>query len=213
MIIKRDLLFTTSIYDSYNWFKICPPSWKERAYKAFVDSLSRVAWTPDKKIQRGLDFENLVYRIAKSKTNPEASPEFYSVVTEVVGGNIQKKIKKIETIDGQSFCLYGKTDAWFPDIIKDVKTTASFKEEKYRNSIQHPMYCYIENIPRFRYVVAVFNDDEDDKKIQSVEKIDIKFETIEEARAIVHARVADFWNFLNSDPELLKLYLEKFCLY
>jgi len=213
--IDRDLLFTPSIYDAYEWFQSCPPSWKERAYISLFNSLSRVPWTPDAKVQRGLDFEDLVYRAVRAPDAEvlNASSEFMDVVSEVRGAWIQKTVKKIERVGDQSFCLYGRTDAWFPDIIKDVKTTASFKKAKYANSIQHQLYCHIEQIPKFRYVVAVFDDNEDNKKVQRVEKIDIEYADLEPLKTAVYERVQEFWNFINDDADLLKAYLTKFCKY
>jgi hypothetical protein len=127
-IIKRDLLITSSLVDSYDWLKNSPPSWKERAMTGFMNTLNRAPWTPDKKIMRGIEFENKVYEYARRAEVPQStSTEFKEMVNEARGAIIQKKIKKIVTINGQSFCLYGKTDCSFPNIIKDVKTTASFK--------------------------------------------------------------------------------------
>lgn len=214
-IIKRDLLITSSIIDSYDWVKNAPPSWKQKAYDDFWGALTRTKeWKPDKKIQRGIDFENKVYEYARRTDLPATvSNEFRTMVEEARGASIQKKIKKIETINGQSFCLYGKTDLWFPDIIKDVKTTASYKESKYRKSIQHQLYLYIEDMSRFEYLVAVFNDDEDDKKVQRIERVYIEESDAEALRQAVHNRVWEFYSFVANDSDLFNAYVNKFCLF
>lgn len=214
--IPRDLLITPSIYDAYEWAKNAPPSWKESAFTGLMNSLTRVPWSPSKAIQRGIAFENLVYTFLDKDPPETASIEFRTFVEEIKGAKLQKKIKKSETIEGQSFCLYGKTDAWFPDIIKDVKTTGSFKARKYAHSFQHEMYCYIEQIRKFRYVVAVFNhEDDDDKKIQRVEKIDIEYTEgeMQSLKETVHRRVMEFYGFVMNDHDFRNAYLNKFCLY
>lgn len=213
-IIERDLLITSSIIDSYDWVKNAPPSWKQKAYDDFWGALTRTKeWKPDKKIQRGIDFENKVYEYARRELPENVSPEFRLMVNESKNAIIQKKIKKIETINGQSFCLYGKTDLWFPEIIKDIKTTASYKESKYQKSIQHRLYMYIEQIPRFEYLVAVFNDNEDDKKVQRVERIYVETYDMEALKQNVHERVWEFYSFLANDSDLFDAYVNKFCLF
>jgi hypothetical protein len=211
--VNRDLLFTPSIYDAYKWLRDCPDSWKLQAYQAFSNSLNRTKWVPTAKILRGISFEDAVYDVLKEETIPECSPLFAQVVSECRGSVVQKKIKKFETINDQSFCLYGKADAWFPTIIKDIKTTSAYSEKKYRNSIQHPIYCYCENIKDFRYVVAVFSNEETDKKVQRIELIDIHYNDLEEAKKTIHDRVTEFWQFIQNDQDLLDSYLNKFCLY
>jgi len=216
MIIEdRSLLFTASIYDSYQWLINSRGSYIEKAYNDFMRQLTRASWTATPAIQRGMEFEKAVYQFAEDKSSEQLvdmpiSEEFKQIVEAVRGGEFQKKLKKIETINGQSFCLYGKADVFFSNCIKDIKTTNVFKRSKYENSIQHKLYCYIARVPSFEYLVAEFQDKE---IIQHFEKVRIDYSDFEQLGSLIKEKVIDFWNFIQNDEELLNAYLNKFCLY
>ncbi len=167
-------LITTSLISSIQWLNNAPPSWQESAYTQLKNSLSRKPWEPSLEIQRGIDFENKVYSCLRRELYSVGSKDFQWFVNESKGGQIQRKTKSFITIDKIEYCLYGKLDLWYKDIIKDIKTTGNYKESKYLESSQHIIYCHNEKISQFEYLVAVFQKgDTENKKIQEKHKIKI----------------------------------------
>ena len=43
-------------------------------------------------------------------------------------------------------------------MLKDIKTTAEYKKGKYLKSFQHKLYCYVENIKDFEYIIAEWEE-------------------------------------------------------
>ena len=50
--------------------------------------------------------------------------------------------------------LYGIADVIVTDTINDIKRTANYAEGKYIDSLQHLIYMYCAELPKFRYLVA-----------------------------------------------------------
>lgn len=208
---NRNLLFTSSIFDAYKWYRNAKGAYAEKAYQDFINKLERKASTPSPEIQRGIDFENYIYRVANSENMNLEEKELVKIVIEnVKGAEFQKVFKKIKNIDGQSFCLYGKVDAYFPYCIKDIKTTNRYNKTKYENGIQHELYCYLAQVHNFEYIVAIFNHTE---YIQSIENIRIEFKDMQKLENSIIEKVTEFWQFIQSDSMLLSAYLTSFCKY
>jgi|WetSurMetagenome_2_1015567.scaffolds.fasta_scaffold161458_3 hypothetical protein len=178
-----------------------------------VNQLGRV-WIekPDKDTLRlGRDFEDKVYQYASIEKEFKSSEHFRWFVDQCKGGIFQKKLRKIMNIDGEEYCLYGKSDVWFPDIIKDIKTTHAWKgEERYLSSFQHKMYCYVDGIMRFSYLVAEFQDL---PKPTIVAHHEVKYETpsLELLEGEILETIAKFISNVNAESDLKLLYETKFC--
>jgi len=212
-------LITTSLIGSIDWFKNCPSSWKERAYKDLKNMLDRVWATPGLAAQRGIDFENHVYRILNSEeelsiTNMNCSKYFKEVLENCVGGKFQQKNKSFITVDGIEYCLYGKEDVTFPELIIDIKTTSKYKRSKYVNSFQHKIYLHNTQKKHFIYMVAVFPDEES-KIIESIEYIEIVINTLQlaEYKIDIINKIKEIKKFFDDMPELCKLYNTKYSRY
>lgn len=210
--MAKSRLLTPSVIGSIRWFTNCPNSWREKATQDLTNTLCRIWTTPNALAQRGINMEKKVYEIVKEGKEVECSPEFRILLEECKGAEIQKKGKKFIDWNGSTYCVYGKYDAWFPDMIKDLKSTKSYSQSKYIGSEQHNMYCYIEDIPQFRYVVAEMSDDPENNKIKNVHKIDITVD-LKKAEQEVIEYIKYVEKFFEEYPSFKEMYLEKYCLY
>ena len=119
-------------------------------------------------------------------------------------------------IDGAEYCLYGKIDVWFPDRIRDIKTTRNYRgEESYLSTIQHLIYMHNERIYDFAYLVAEFERDEEEKskKIVATHEIQVPEMSPEYIAECIQDRIKKAVDFLSKDTEMLDLYLHKFSQY
>lgn len=218
-------LITTSLVGSIEWFLTCPDSWKQSAYTDLVNALSRAPWTPSIAIKKGIDFENTVYNVIETKRDvSRASDNFRFFVDKCQGAKFQNKNKMFEDIQGDEYCLYVKEDAfwkkgskdWPDGHIKDLKTTKKWGgKDKYLNTLQHELYCLVEEIPTFEYLVAVWEDanDVDNLKIKSVHSATYVVDDFAALRKRVLDRISCAISAIKADEELWSLYLKKFCLY
>lgn len=209
--MPKNRLFTPTIIGSIKWFENCPNSWREKAQEDLTNTLSRIWKKPSPEIQRGIDMENKVYEIARSGKKVKCSKEFQMLLDEC-DGEMQKKGKTFYRHNGNEYCIFGKYDIWKPEVIKDIKTTKNYKRSKYEESAQHHLYCFIEQIPHFKYIVAVMSEDPENLKIQYVEKIDIELD-LQSLKDIVIGYIEYVEEFFKKYPSFEKLYLEKYCLY
>lgn len=219
------LLITPTLLDAYDWFNKAPNSkspegipWKRKAFEDLRNKLSRSPWKPNAAVTRGMDFEKKVY--ANCNRNMEtfnSSDIFKEVCQEFTGGDFQKTIKKIIVVDDREFLLYGKTDGWWPEIIKDLKTTKEYKgKSKYLGGWQHIMYCYVSGIPLFKYVVVEWDlREKDDTKLVPAEVFMINYEmkSREENKQLIAEKIRDIMSFVESDDELNEFYHKKFNKY
>jgi hypothetical protein len=215
------LLITSSLIDSVEWLEKAPPSWQEKAFRDLRKSLAREPWgetSPD--VERGMVFERTVYDTLDKKAdqNPtfKCSDEFRVFLDACRGGVFQKKIKRIEVIDGKEYCLYGKTDVFFPDHIIDIKACAEYGgESKYLGKAQHLLYCYVTEVDYFDYLVAEFGPTgrEDSMKIKRHFLAHYDVGDRNELRETVVKRIRKAVGFIEQDSELYKLYTTTFSRY
>ena len=207
-------LITTSLLGSIDWYNNCPESWKERALKDLTNTLSRIYTKPNVKAKRGMDFEKLLYNVLEmDKEEKMISSDFFRTIARTCkGGIFQKKIKRFIEIDEEEYCLFGKVDVWFPNIIKDIKTTGNYKgRDSYLKGFQHKLYCYIEHISLFEYIIAIFKDDK--ISIDELRIIAYEVENWDELEKEVINKIKEVVTFLKETHNFLDLYLEKFSLY
>lgn len=220
-------LVTTSLVGSIDWLRNCPPFWKESAYKSLYGQLAREPWNPTIAIKKGIAFENDVYNFLGGKSTvdlSEVSEHFKFFLNNCKGGWFQNKNKEFVDIEDEEYCLYikedvyfkpGKHDSWPKGLIQDIKTSGKWGgRSKYLSTFQHKLYCHVEQIPDFQYLVAVWEDAESDsRKIASVHQVDYHVEDFAALKEEVMTKVKDTINFLQADDDLWALYLDKFCLY
>lgn len=133
----------------------------ERDYmQEFLQVLRREPTGTTEVMQDGIDFENLVTRIATGTMSPNDQQEktydaARRVADRVRGGAFQFKALKRATINGVEFVLYGRLDVLKAGEIIDIKFSKSYDRGKYFDSTQHPMYFAI--VPEascFTYLVS-----------------------------------------------------------
>lgn|SRR5574340_239217 len=216
-------LITPSIIGAVEWLKNAPDRWNEEKQvnwkvQARIDlenQLGRVPWSEaDSKkpsLILGKKFEDTVRAYSQKEQVDGGSDHFKWFVERTKGGIWQKVTKRIIKVDGIEYCLYGKIDVWFPELIVDLKTTRRYKgQEAYLDSFQHVMYCYNENIMDFAYLIAEFEDKDENPKILEHHEVRYHVKDRVTLREKVEGVVAAFAEFIGSDPKLFELYTKKF---
>jgi hypothetical protein len=214
-------LITPSLVGAVEWARKAPhthidkdPSkltWHQQAQVDLQKMLVRDYSGPvGPALQRGIDFEDAVYREAQLRTG-RGSEKFQWFVQECLNGKFQFKSKRYIEVDGFEYCLYGKLDVRFDDIIKDIKGTGKWKgDANYLDTFQHKQYCYTEHISKFRYLVAVFDDD--NKTILETHSVDYVVDDWKALEQEVVTKVKEVVAYIESH-KLLEAYTTEFSLY
>lgn len=170
----RNLLVTSSLLDSVQWLKTCPPNWKEQAHIDLISTLERRPWDPNVWCKRGIEFENMLDCYCGE------NELLLSMKRRIENGlSQQKKSKKID-INGNEIVIYGRSDYLFPKKIIDVKTTyktkSKTKPQYYKERNQHKVYSYLWDINSFEYLIAHLGEDKDNLIPFQVSSININVE-------------------------------------
>jgi hypothetical protein len=159
-------LITQTLLSAWNYAHDCHISCSEEAYKDFLDTLNRVRKEPSEAMQRGITFENAVYRVANGYPADECVCEkgVQAVADVICGAAIQVKLSRNLRVDGRDFVVYGIADAVKAGTIYDVKfSSKDFASAelpgRYLNSPQHPAYLYA--LPEARDFIYLVSDGED----------------------------------------------------
>ena len=236
--LDKELLVTTSLLDQIDFHTGCKigSPWKESSRKDLRGMLSRAPWSGDSKFTtRGFQFERKLCQFA----NCLSKDKFYTMMEpdcicdverlgelydKVRGSKQQVTLKESITIAGQRFCLFGKADVLYPDSIKDIKTTSSWKpddrwppEDKYRKKNQHLMYSVVGKQSSFEYLVAEFVEVPNPVdpanptwKVIDVHCFDSSTPDLEEGRERLYKKITDNINFIAGDPEMWADYTNVF---
>jgi hypothetical protein len=215
-------LITTSLLDQIDWFRVCPASWKESAYKGIHNTVNRI-YEANPATQRGVAFENVI-NACLDMDEGQFVKQFDGHCADVVkfhqvchGGRRQAVAKRHIEIDGEEYTLYGKMDVLFPPVvcptprIVDIKTTGNYRgKQSYLDKNQHLVYCFATRIPSFTYIVAEFTDISD--KCVEVHQIDTEVD-IEAAGVTIVRKIQEMVSLLQDDIDLWTAYLTKFNRY
>ncbi|MEJ2248068.1 MAG: hypothetical protein P8Y70_00225 [Candidatus Lokiarchaeota archaeon] len=202
-------LITSSLIGSIKWYQECPYSWKEKAYSDLSNMLNRKWTTPSKPAQRGITFENYVYRLLSKSTDIDSlncSNYFKQVLHRCNRGIFQEVSKSFIVVDEIEYCLYQKADVIFDNEIIDIKTTVKFNKDKYLNSFQHIIYLHNTQKRKFTYLVAVFEENTD--KIIDLQEVRIQvFENqLKEYENKIIAKIKEINKFFEEHIYLGKAY-------
>lgn len=152
-------LMTQSLLSSYLYQFNCIDDYSEEAHQSFLDTLNRIYNPTNEAMQRGIEFEKLVYKCTDmSNIDDVSTDEVMSAIRiadYIDGGRFQYVASKTINISGLDLVLYGRLDALKAGVIYDIKYTSKYNVGKFINSPQHPMY--LELIPEakeFIYLVS-----------------------------------------------------------
>lgn len=152
-------LMTQSLLSSYLYQFNCIDDYSEEAHQSFLDTLNRIYNPPNEAMQRGIEFEKLVYKCTDmSNIDDVSTDEVMSAIRiadYIDGERFQYVASKTINISGLDLVLYGRLDALKAGVIYDIKYTSKYNVGKFINSPQHPMY--LELIPEakeFIYLVS-----------------------------------------------------------
>ncbi len=220
--MEKAHLVTSSLISSVKWAIKAPDSiikdekggngkttWKEKAFTDLSNTLNRVRTPFSKEAQQGVDFEKAVYKAV----NPKGSDYFQKVCNEVKGFSFQQKVGKEIFINNLRCYLYGKFDAINKELkyIKDIKTTGKYKFNKYLDTIQHKLYCYIagEEYNLFDYVIVEW---EEYPKIKEVHIERFRVHDRQRLERELFVEIEDCFEAIK-DFGLWEAYRTKYCLY
>lgn len=126
--------------------------------------------------------KSLVDKIAARLVNHTKQQEYIQAIIPTSIGNVK---------------VYGFTDYTYPDKIVDLKTTGSYKIDKFKDNAQHGCYSLIKKIngkpiKEFIYLVSDFNQ-------VFVEKYDVNSAMQDE----FNEKVVDFYEFITEHKDLI----------
>lgn len=208
------LLMTPTLWDSIDWLQKSPASWKTRAYTSLSNTLNRI-WAPTDAIKRGIAFEEQICygQNPIDEIAPELKGKFnmaYAMI-HAEGHSFQKKAKKIVEYDNKEFCLYGKMDVAFPDLIIDIKTTGNYRgKSSYLSKWQHKVYTWLTRIKDFKYIVFEFDEH---GNLCDIHFIDYHVDDFGPIGKEIMSNLDKVVTFLRSDKKLSKAYMKTFNLY
>lgn len=197
-------LITHSLLSSWLWAMSENPYEDLTNFKdpmnEFMQVLRREPTETTEAMQNGIDFEDLVTRIATGRMHmDDCRARTYEAAQKVAatvrGGTFQYKASRKVTIGETDFLLYGRFDVLKAGEIIDIKFSKSYDRGKFVDSTQHPMY--LEIMPEARQFTYLISNGSE-----------VWTETYrrDETRSIVTI-IADFKEWLNT-VGLIDLYKE-----
>lgn len=195
---------TKTLLDSWAYTFDCYEGGEEDAMNDFLKTLNREPIEENEAIANGKAFEKLVEDMAEGReVSPGKWNEGARKCAEIVkGGQWQVHVDADLTVGGREFWLHGFCDVVKAGVIYDIK----FKQKSfggldlygsYRNHSQHS--AYLRCLPEaYEFVYLVSDGDE----------LYTEAYTRQTCRPIEDI-IQEFMNWLESKPELLKIYEEK----
>lgn len=198
-------LITASLINSFAYYQ--NDEWRppEVSRADFLKTLSRERFTPNEAMQKGIDFEAKIEgycSLVKSGCEHAEQLTDDKIVSDigniVSGGLWQESCKKDMSFNGFDIILYGRCDVIKADTIYDIKYTGKYETGKFQDSIQHLIYLYCLDLPKFSYLVSNGKDwwKEDYSNGSNVEDN-------------IRSKVSDFFEYLKSDIEAKRLFHSK----
>ena len=207
-----EYLITTSLINSFSYYM--KDEWKtpEDSRADFLKTLSRERFEPNEAMQRGIDFENDIESACKDHykylddLNDEKQCKYDAIINNITnivrGGFWQESCKKEIQIGNKNFLLYGRCDVIKDDTIYDIKYTSKYDTGKFSDSIQHLIYLYCLDLPKFQYLVSNLKDC----------WIEEYFNTQDTEEKIV-SKISGFIDYLERDQEASSIYYNKWKSY
>ena len=198
---------TKTLLDSWAYTFDCYEGGEEDAMNDFLKTLNREPIEENEAIANGKAFEKLVEDMAEGReVSPGKWNEGARKVAEIVkGGQWQVHVETDLTVGGRQFWLHGFCDVVKAGVIYDIK----FKSKgfggldlygSYRTHSQHS--AYLRCLPEAYEFVYLVSDGEE---------LYTEAYTRQTCRPIEEI-IQEFMNWLESKPELLKIYEEKWAV-
>jgi hypothetical protein len=162
-----------SLLDAYLRFK---RNDDDETFDSLFDKINKVKTEQTEQQLKGVEFENCVNARIAGDTLVLMGGEyktdnfsFKSNLIDHIAGRLQYASKQQEYMEAiipshlGNIKLYGIADYTFPEMITDLKSTASYKCNKYKDNSQHPVYSLIKKIngdpiKAFKYLASDFNN-------------------------------------------------------
>lgn len=222
------LKITKTLIESWAYTFNAAEGYEEEAMADFLHTLNREPVEESEAIQCGKAFEDLCYRMAEGQNVVRETPtggalpttemidgeaifekeypKWYDgakKISEIItGGQIQVPISCDLQVAGQEFWLYGITDCIKAGVIYDIKFRmkslgADDVYGKYLDCSQHPLY--LKALPEASKFIYLVSDGQD---------LYTETYTRDESKPI-EDHILNFWAWMNTKPELLRTYREK----
>jgi len=211
------LQLAPTLLDSFDWLEKCPSSWRDRAFESLQSTLGRVWGGMTPAMQGGIDFENMLYKLASADnydeiiTSGKYSPNVLYCVERIHGFIFQKGVRWTINVDGVEYFFKCKLDAWSPEEVIDVKTTGNFRgNSQYLSKWQHRIYPLATGVKKFTYLVAEWEDLANSHKVKEIHEVQYILEDKDKVIGEITQRIREFIDFLGYDDELKKLYYTKY---
>ena len=195
---------TKTLLDSYAYMFDCYEGGEEEAYESFLKTLKREPIEETEAIANGKAFEAMVQALAEGReVTPGKWENGARKVAEIVkGGQWQVHVDTDVTVDGRTFWLHGFCDVVKAGVIYDIKfKNKSFNAldlyGSYREHSQHS--AYLKCLPEAYEFVYLVSDGTD----LYVEKYN------RQNSKPIEEHILNFWAWMNTKPELLKIYEER----
>lgn len=169
----------------------------------FLNTLSREKFEPNEAMQKGIDFEEEIYKhcCLEKETGQELisnDPVSDAIARVVSGGVWQATVQKFLTIGNAEYLLYGKCDVIKENFIYDIKFTSNYEIGKFSGSIQHLIYMYCTGLRDFAYLVS------DGKEWWRED-----YQASKDIESEIKSRISEFRSYLMGDKEAENLFLTK----
>ena len=171
------------------------------SYEEFLQVLRRETSITTPAMQNGIDFEDLVTAIIKNdQEGMKLNPKWFDAackVAEIIGdGLLQYRARKVISVAGMEFVLYGRLDALSAGVIYDIKFSGSYDVGKYIDSTQHP--TYLELVPEAKEFVYLVSNG---TQVWTTDRY--RRDEVRDIREVI----ADFIEWLNAN-DLMAVYME-----
>lgn len=170
-------------------------------YAEFLQVLRKEPTPTTPAMQNGIDFEDLVTAIIKNdQKGMMLNSKWFDAackIAEIIGdGLLQYRARKVITVSGMDFVLYGRLDALSAGVIYDIKFSGSYDVGKYIDSTQHP--TYLELVPEANEFVYLVSNG---TQVWTTDRY--RRDEVRDIREVI----ADFIEWLNAN-DLMSVYME-----
>lgn len=146
---------TKSLLDSWQYYIGSQDSFEESAKESFFNVLNKIKTEPTPDMQRGLLFEDEIYKFLEGIEPLESGEDKLEIADILKGSLIQEPVmSNFMIFDDIEIYLYGITDAIKFNTIYDIKSVRSYTPPKYNKSTQHLIYLASSDCTTFTYLIS-----------------------------------------------------------